>query len=661
MMRRFLFLAVLTFLAVTTAYQVPVVYDPDTPGVVLEGFHALEGHGANAFRWTDGNAHIHISGAGTAAWKLMLNLSGSRPAGVEPPVARLLVNGVPVAAFKSTRATTRYDYALPWPQPLADDIDVQIASDTFAPPNDLRTLGVGVYALRIEPAEPFTVPSARVVMFSMVAVIAIAASANRTVKLVSSTVDGSQSRKERITAWGIPLFLLPVIVIGLVIFRVLTAVALPWLAGAAVVIYTAVRLHERASRLETAAIIATSLSFLHFCYDFLDLFRISRFTDVATMFQAAQKLVQGLDPYDYVIVRDNPLYAHSYVYPPSFAQFLGLFLPFGTPGATYAWVGLNCLLYFVVLAGLLRVFNLHVRSAGMYALLLVAFNYQPVIDTLYGGQLDILILALLVLALLLARRERFVASGAALAFAVMTKLHPALVLPFYCAPRRWRGYLGFALALALIVAVSVALAPPNLYVSYLTVVLPGRGGESTGNPENQSLSGFLYRVQNLSWDDQPSPAQAASTRYISYGASALLGLGTLGAMLYSLYRVRNNRSNANDALHHSLWIVLMLLVLPTSWVHYETQLLLPLAAILPYALAARRRGLLIAWAVVAALTAFANQEIFRSGDFDAFPLILLQSYKLYGVLLLWALLLWLTLKPHTLVQLSNGHSRVAYD
>lgn len=648
MMRRFLFLAVFTVLAVSAAYQAPVVYDLDTPGVVLEGFHTLEGHGANSFRWTDGNAHIHISGAGSAAWKLMLTLSGSRPVGVEPPVARLLVNGVPVAAFKSTRATTRYDYTLPWPQPLADDIDVQIASDTFAPPNDLRTLGVGVYALRVEPAEPFTLPSARVVLFSLAAVIAIAATAHRTVKLVSGAVDGTQGRTERIIAWGIPLFLLIVIALGLIFFRVLTALALPWLAGAALVTYTALRLRERMTWLETAAIIATSLSFLHFCYDCLDLFRISQFTDVATMFQAAQKLVQGLDPYDYAIVRDNPLYAHSYVYPPSFAQFLALFLPFGTPGATYAWVGLNFLLYFVLLAGLLRVFNLHARSAGMYALLLLAFNYRPVIDTLYGGQLDILILALLVLALVLARRERFAASGAALAFAVMTKLHPALVLLFYFAPRRWRGYFGFALALTLIVGVSVALAPPNLYVNYLTVVLPGRGSESTGNPENQSLSGFLYRAQNLSWDDQPTPAQASTARLFSYGASALLGLATLGAMLFSLYRARAARSGVDDALHLSLWIVLMLLILPTSWMHYETQLLLPLAALLPYALAARRRGLLIAWLVVAVLTAFANQEIFRSGDFDAFPLILLQSYKLYGLLLLWALLLWLTIKPQTL-------------
>ena len=38
----------------------------------------------------------------------------------------------------------------------------------------------------------------------------------------------------------------------------------------------------------------------------------------------------------------------------------------------------------------------------------------------------------------------------------------------------------------------------------------------------------------------------------------------------------------------ALWAVLMLLVLPTSWMHYETQLLLPLAVVLPYALAARR-------------------------------------------------------------------------
>src|SRR5205807_445011 len=145
--------------------------------------------------------------------------------------------------------------------------------------------------------------------------------------------------------------------------------------------------------------------------------------------------------------------------------------------------------------------------------------------------------------------------------------------------------------------------------------------------------------------DVPTTGQAATIRLWTYGASALLGLVSLGAMALSFYRIRRTRPPWLDGLHLSLWIVLMLLVLPTSWMHYETQLLLPLGALLAYALITRQRWLLLLWASAAALTAFGNQEIFRGGDFDAWPLSLVQSYKLYGLLLLWVSLLWVVLRP----------------
>ena len=52
----------------------------------------------------------------------------------------------------------------------------------------------------------------------------------------------------------------------------------------------------------------------------------------------------------------------------------------------------------------------------------------------------------------------------------------------------------------------------------------------------------------------------------------------------------------------------------------------------------------VVWGIAAGLTAFANQEIFRGGEFDAWPLSLIQSYKLYGVLLVWGALLWAIIK-----------------
>ncbi len=623
-------LSLVALIALTLAYQAPFAYDLTTRGLTLSGFHALEGSGDHRFRWSDGHALIGLAGVGQQPYRLTLTLSGPRPSNVELPSVRVSANGTPLASFKATRALQDYSFEIPREVlSVLGDLDLQIESETFVPPNDLRTLGVALYAMRLETfnsQRPFTWPALMPLLWCVITVVAL--------QLFVRAVG-----MPRELGLALPLILLAVISAGIATQRLPTVAALPWLALASITAYSGAEIKQRTRWRETVAALAVGLSALHFALEFLNLFRISRFSDVTTMFEAAQKLAQGIDPYDYTIVRDNPLYAHSYVYPPPFAQFLELFLPFGMNAGIIVWVVLNFGLYGIVLIGLARMFGLRWRSFALYAFLLVALNYRPVLDTLYGGQLDVSILALLLACLVLAQRQWLIASGAALAFATITKLHPLLLLPFYLTTKRWRGFIGFGLALALILSVSMLFISPELYMRYVTIVLPGRGGEGTGNAENQSVSAFLYRLNGLVWDDVPTPAQAGVIRVSTYGIAALLSLATVGAMWRSiLLKLKNEKMQTS--LHFSSFIALMLLVLPTSWMHYETQLLLPLAALLSYAVATDRRALFIVWGVGAALTAFANQDIFRGGELDAWPLVLLQSYKFYGVLLVWAALVW---------------------
>ena len=668
-------LLLFTLGALILAYQIPQQYDLNTRGVVLDGFHASEGSGSRRFRWTDGHASAHFEGIGSRPYRLVLGLSGPRPSGQQSPSAHIVVNGIALGGLSTTSAPQTFN--IPGiGVGLTGSLDVQIDSDTFVPPNDLRTLGVVVSELRVEPVDGsgVTWPAPLALALGAGAVTAVFLSADRRAGRLQHPAPPCHLRQARGAGrleaagqWAAALLTLGVLVGGVASERVLAASLMPWSALAAASVYIGLRIKQYTTWAETAAALAVLLSLAHFVLAFLNLFAISRFTDVTTMFEAAQKLALGLDPYDYGVIRDNALYAHSYVYPPAFAQFLGLLLPLGMQGAIVSWVVLNFLLYLGTIVWLLRFFGLRFRTAGMYAMLLVAFNYQPVIDTLYGGQLDILILALLLLSLALALQGRLASSGVALAFAAITKLHPLLLLPFYLVRERLRAYLGFGLAFAFIVAVSLALSPPDLYARYATVVLPGRGGGGTGNAENQSLSGFFFRAAGLFWSDLPTGEQERVLRFWTYGAGALLGIFTLGVVLYNLTRSKDGASNRMlSSLHFAVFIALMLLILPTSWMHYETQLLLPLAALLAYAIASRQRaaravhavsgppvdlsagvsgqvtaGVMCAvWAIAACLTAFANQEIFRGGEFDAWPLSLIQSYKLCGVLLVWGALLW---------------------
>lgn len=620
-------LALLSAIAlIASAAHQPAVYDLATPGARVDGLYAPERSNGREFRWTEAQTHIRFPGVGRGAYRLTLVLSGSRPAGMPTPVVHVAINGVPLREFQTTRAVEGYTLDV-WPENFGADGDAEITltSETFVPPSDLRTLGAALYGVQLVPVGGIVWPSAWVLLCCVVAAW------------------GAYGFAGGRAAWPAALAVIGAFALAAAFAPVWAAVWSPYAALAVLTVYAGRQMRRHAGWRETCAALAAGLSFVGYAAQCIALLRTSRFTDVTTMFEAAQTLAAGLDPYDYAIVRDNPLYAHSYVYPPAFAQMLGLFLPLGLHGAIVTWAALNMLLYVAVVAGLLRAFDLAWRSPGFYAFLIVAFNFRPAIDTLSGGQLDVLILALSLGALVLARRGALLRSGIVLASAGLTKLHPLALGLFFLPRARWRGLAGMALGAAAIIAVSALLAPPNLYVRYVSEVLPGRGGENTGNPENQSLGGFLYRWNGILWNDAPAPELAAALKWPAYAASGVLAAATLGALAFGVMRKRGASARRDDA-QFAAAVMLMLLVLPTSWMHYQTQALLPLAVVLSYALAARSRALLALWLAAVLLMTPANQEIFRGGEYDNWPLILLQSYKLYGALLLWGALVWMQMR-----------------
>ena len=158
--RPLLALMLLALVALSLAYQVPVTVDLSQPGVVLSGFYDLEGRTSpRPYRWTDGHAQVWLAGIGRQPFHLVLTLSSARPNDVDLPTTSVLAGDAPLGTFKAPRPIRDFPFELGSDaQPLSGDLDVHIDSETFAPPGDLRTLGVTVYGLRLEPSgEPHIV------------------------------------------------------------------------------------------------------------------------------------------------------------------------------------------------------------------------------------------------------------------------------------------------------------------------------------------------------------------------------------------------------------------------------------------------------------------------------------------------------------------------
>ena len=212
-------LILLAFVALTAAYQVPVTVDLSQPGLVLSGFHDLEGRSSpRPYRWTDGQARVWLAGIGGQPYHLVLTLSSARPTELDLPTTTVLGGDTLLGTFKAPRPVRDFPFDLATDtQSLSGDLAIQINSETFAPSGDLRTLGVIVYALRLGSiSEPHIVWPAPLPLLWCLMIVAL---------LYRSLCRQAISLR---LAWPIAALVLALLCAGIAAARLPTVAALPW-------------------------------------------------------------------------------------------------------------------------------------------------------------------------------------------------------------------------------------------------------------------------------------------------------------------------------------------------------------------------------------------------------------------------------------------------
>ena len=230
--RSLVVLIAVAILALGLACQWPLSANLSSPGVVLAGVYDLEGRASGApFRWTNGDAHISFLGIGRQSYRVTMTLSSARPADLELPAVTLLANGVQIGAFTAPRPQRDSTFEIPAGLlGLSGDLDLNLKSGTFAPPNDLRTLGVALYALRIEPAGP---PPAPVLPAPLPLAWAVLSAA--------FTFLAATARFPRPAAWALSLALIALLTLGLALQRLQTTALLPWALLLSILLFIASR------------------------------------------------------------------------------------------------------------------------------------------------------------------------------------------------------------------------------------------------------------------------------------------------------------------------------------------------------------------------------------------------------------------------------------
>ncbi|MEU4254030.1 glycosyltransferase 87 family protein [Amycolatopsis sp. NPDC026612] len=212
----------------------------------------------------------------------------------------------------------------------------------------------------------------------------------------------------------------------------------------------------------------------------------------------------------------------------------------------------------LVLATVLRALGVRSDWQRVAALLLAAEVLEPVLRTLYAGQIDLLLLALVVLDVLVdtPRWPR----GLLIGLAAAVKLTPAVFLLYFLLRRDGRAALTAAVTFLAASAMGFLLAGADS-VRYWTGALwnTGRVGEPT-YAGNQSLLGLLARAgvpadARTAWWLPPAAVVLVLTalgvrRALAAGETTVaLGLNAVGGLLVSPI----------SWTHHWVWAVVVLL------------------------------------------------------------------------------------------------------
>ena len=276
----------------------------------------------------------------------------------------------------------------------------------------------------------------------------------------------------------------------------------------------------------------------------------------------------SLYPHDDPVATYQPS-AWVYKFPPLYAALLIPLAKWGTLENVFLYhYILQLVLYggFVVLA--LFMFRGTDPLPYTIVVLIMSLNYEPFIETIDVLQLETPFLLLLTLCLFFHWRRWDSWAGAILGFCAMLKVYPAFMLVYFVLKRRWAAVAGFAISVAVLFGCCLVVVGSRETIAYFLEVLPVLLREtSIVLPENLGMGKYLQSLGGL----EAGTAKTVAT---------ILSVGVVLVSSGALYLNRKFEADEHRiALEYSLFIPVMLLCMPNSWVNYQLLLLLPMIVV----------------------------------------------------------------------------------
>jgi alpha-1,2-mannosyltransferase len=317
---------------------------------------------------------------------------------------------------------------------------------------------------------------------------------------------------------------------------------------------------------------------------------------------------------------DN-IYEHfTYPNPPIMAMMLRPLAELPPIAGALIWYYLKVALAVASFVLIVRMIGTEAEPMPTWAIgLAVVLSLRPILSDLTHGNVNLLIMFLVIVALFAYRSEWDVTAGIILALAIACKVTPALFVGYWIWKRAWRSLAGCGIGLAIFFSVVPALYlgwSENLELLtswFRQMVLPFVvGGNVTTDHPNQSLPGLVFRMFTFSpsfstyVNDIYTPVEYCNWLTLSPQVAGWIVKFCMalfvGLVVWVCRTPTSERRGWRTAAEAAIVIIGMLLFSERTWKHHCVTLALPFT-VLAYRLAydRTRRGAIIAGLIASQL------------------------------------------------------------
>lgn len=333
---------------------------------------------------------------------------------------------------------------------------------------------------------------------------------------------------------------------------------------------------------------------------------------------------------------------NSFIYPPPALLFLWPLAWFPFSVAKILFVVASHLGWITSIGLLLtrlipRPDDFRVAFALLAVGLVYLLNFDPASITLEVGQINLIVLPFLCLALVAIRSDDAPAWQIALplSLAIVLKTYPVLLLAPLFFRGRFKAIFLTCTLFALYAALAHFLLPAGAWRIWLTDIAPSGGYANNfvfqAGPWNQNLNAFVSRLFLINdFSDAPLGRWPIGRPV----GTALAGLVAASTAWFSFRRSRRLRDEASGDDEMATYLLMIFLIAPLSWEHHLVYILPAALLAIHHLVTSQVRG---AWAILlpAALALIAWRVPFNEPALTHGWWTLLISIKFYATMILW--------------------------